>query len=100
MTLRIELTAAAVVHWSADAWNTVVDTPTVDTSLGVHFADLPTAALHAGTTLRFTFRWCDEDRWQGEDYACVIVAGTVERASSSGAPSADGGVHVAQLRWL
>jgi glucoamylase len=94
MTLRIELSAAAVVHWSADAWNTVVDTPTVDTSLGVHFADLPTAALHAGTTLRFTFRWCDEDRWQGEDYACVIVAGTVERASSSGAPSADGGVHV------
>lgn len=86
MTLRIELTAAAVVHWSADAWNTVVDTPTVDTSLGVHFADLPTAALHAGTTLRFTFRWCDEDRWQGEDYACVIVAGTVERASSSGVP--------------
>jgi glucoamylase len=85
MALRIELTAAAVVHWSADAWNTVVDTPTVDTSLGVHFADLPTAALHAGTTLRFTFRWCDEDRWQGEDYACVIVAGTVERASSSGA---------------
>lgn len=73
-TLRIELPAAAVVHWSADEWQTVDDTPTVDTTLGVHFADLPTASLHAGTTLRFTFRWRDQDRWQGEDFACPILA--------------------------
>ncbi|HKU87243.1 MAG TPA: glucan 1,4-alpha-glucosidase [Casimicrobiaceae bacterium] len=83
MTLRIELTGAAVVHWSADGWNTVTDTPTVDTSLGVHVADLPTAALPAGATLRFTFRWCDESRWQGENYACAIVTAGVERTSAN-----------------
>ena len=54
-TLRIEVLAAALIHWSADAWSTFTDTATVDTGLGVHWADLPTAALSAGTTLRFTF---------------------------------------------
>jgi glucoamylase len=74
-TLRIELSAAAIVHWSADDWKTSEDTPTVDTSLGVHVADLPTAPLRGGTTLRFTFRWRDDERWQGEDFACLILAG-------------------------
>jgi glucoamylase len=73
-TLRIELSAAAIVHWSADDWKTSEDTPTVDTSLGVHVADLPTAPLRGGTTLRFTFRWRDAERWQGEDFACLILA--------------------------
>ena len=45
-----------------------------DTSLGMHFTDLPTAALHAGTTLRFTFRWREDGRWQDEDFACVVVS--------------------------
>jgi glucoamylase len=74
-TLRIELSAAAIVRWSADDWKTVDDTPTVDTTLGVHFADLPTAPLRGGTALRFTWRWRDDDRWQGEDFACVILTG-------------------------
>jgi glucoamylase len=82
-TLRIELLAAALVHWSADDWQTVHDTPTVDTTLGVHFADLRTASLRAGTTLRFTFRWRGENRWQGEDFACPILVPT---ARDAGAP--------------
>lgn len=62
--LRIELLDAAVVHWSADGWQTVVDTPTRDTGLGVHVADLP-----AASRWDFTFRWPRADRWEGRDYA-------------------------------
>jgi len=61
-------------HWSGDEWNPIAHTPTVDTSLGMHFTDLPTAALHPGTTVRFTFRWRDDGRWQGEDFARVVVS--------------------------
>jgi glucoamylase len=35
---------------------------------------LPTAALSAGTTIRFTFYWRDAQRWEGEDFGCIIAA--------------------------
>jgi glucoamylase len=73
-TLRIELLAAAIVRWSADEWRTVADTATIDTTLGVHRADLATADLPAGTVIRFTFYWCDANRWEGEDFSCGVAA--------------------------
>jgi hypothetical protein len=42
--------------------------------LGVWAADLDTASLAAGTTVRFTLYWCDEGCWQGEDYDVLITA--------------------------
>ena len=41
-TLRIEVLAPAVVHWSSDGWQTSHDATTKDTGLGMHVADLPT----------------------------------------------------------
>jgi glucoamylase len=73
-TLRIEVLAAALIHWSTDAWRTFTDTATVDTDLGVHRADLLTASLSAGMTIRFTFYWRDAQRWEGEDFGCIIAA--------------------------
>ncbi len=73
-TLRIEVTRPAVVRWSADGWKTSADLDTRDTGIGMHVADLPTAALGAGTTVRFTLRWADEDRWEGTDFAVEIVS--------------------------
>jgi glucoamylase len=72
-TLRIEALARAVLHWTVDAWRTVQDTPTIDSRLGVHFVDLPTAALPAGVRVQFTFFWVEANRWEGEDY-CMRVA--------------------------
>ena len=43
--LRVETRSPAVVHWSADGWQTAHDCPTVDTPLSMHVADLPTTAL-------------------------------------------------------
>ena len=72
MTLRIEVAAASVVHWTTDEWRSITDTPTVDSTLGMHYADLPTSALSSGRTVRFTLRWRDGDRWQGEDFAVAV----------------------------
>ncbi len=69
--LRIEVLAAATVHWSADGWRTVHDTPTRDSGLGVHWVDLEPAA---GETLVFTFHWTDADRWEGMDFRVEVVA--------------------------
>jgi glucoamylase len=73
-TLRVEVLAPAVVHFSLDDWRTVHDVATRDTGLGVHVADLPTAACPPGTTVRFTFRWPQADRWEGTDFATIVRA--------------------------
>lgn len=73
-TFRIEVLARALVHWSADNWQTSRDSHTRDTGLGVHLVDLPTAELPAGTKLRFTFYWPHANRWEGVDFAVEITA--------------------------
>jgi glucoamylase len=67
--LRLEVLAPAIVHWSADGWQTVHDTETRDTGLGVHIADLPTDSLPVGAKIVFTFYWPEAGRWEGIDFA-------------------------------
>ena len=64
-TLRVEVLATAVVHWSDDEWATTHDTETRNTGLGLHLADLPTADLAAGQTIQFTFYWPEAERGEG-----------------------------------
>jgi glucoamylase len=71
-TLRVELLAAAVVHWSADGWRTVHDRRTQDRGFGVHLADLDTAELATGGEVVFTFYWTARDRWEGVDFRVTI----------------------------
>jgi glucoamylase len=71
--LRIELLAQATVHWSVDNWQTVRDTDTRDTRLGVWIADLPVDSLTAGTTVQFTFHWSSPAAWEGMDYSIKII---------------------------
>ncbi len=73
--LRIECLVPGVVHWSSDGWQTVNDTQTTDTRAGVHYADLPTSGLSAGSTVTFTFHWPGADRWEGTDFSVAVVAG-------------------------
>jgi glucoamylase len=70
--LRIEVLAPALVHWSADNWQSVQETVTVDSGLGIHVADLPTEVLPLGSTVRFTFLWLDGNRWEGVDFDVVM----------------------------
>lgn len=71
-TLRIESLAPAVVHWSLDGWRTVHDTPTRDTTLGVHVVDLETRHLGLGKRVDLTFYWPDDGRWEGVDFLICV----------------------------
>jgi glucoamylase len=73
-TLRIETLNPATVHWSADNWNTITDTPTRDTTLSVHVADLPTGRLPAGAEVVLTFYWPQAGTWEGRNYSVRVVA--------------------------
>ena len=70
--LRLELLETAVVHWSLDNWQTTQETRALDTGLGLHIADLPTAALAAGAEIVLTFHWLADDHWQGEDFVVQV----------------------------
>jgi glucoamylase len=72
-TLRVEVLAAAVIHWSADGWRTTHETATQDSGFGVHGADLDTARLRAGAAIVFTFHWRGDDRWEGTDFTVAVV---------------------------
>ncbi len=70
--LRIEVLAAATVHWSSDDWHAVNDLQTRDTGFGLHTAELPTRSLSKGTIIRFTFYWTDAGRREGRDFAVYV----------------------------
>jgi glucoamylase len=72
--LRIQTLAPAVVHWSADDWTTVHDTPSRDTGLGEVVTDLPTESLAPGAAVVLTFRWPEAGRWEGRDFRIIVTA--------------------------
>jgi glucoamylase len=71
-TLRLELPAPATVHWSADGRQTFGDQGTRDTRLGVHISDLPTGRLPNGAIVLFTFKWIEDNRWEGTDFSVIV----------------------------
>ncbi len=73
-SLRVELLARALVHWSADNWKTVTDVKTVDSGLGLHYADLPTSKLPVGGKVIFTFFWSDAGKWEGTNWEVAVVS--------------------------
>jgi glucoamylase len=75
-TLRVEVLAPAIVHWSADGWKTIRDARTRDTGLGVYVAEIPTETLGAGAEVDFTLYWPGDARWEGVNFR-VVVQGSV-----------------------
>ncbi len=73
--LRIEVLASAVVHWSSNEWHTATDAKTIDTRLGIHYADLPTTGLSYGSNILFTFYWPDANKWEGTDFQVAVAEG-------------------------
>jgi glucoamylase len=70
--LRVEALAPAMVHWSADDWQTTNDVMTRDVGLGVHIADLMTEGMNAGSRIRYTFYWPAGARWEGRDFVVSV----------------------------
>ncbi|MCL5236717.1 MAG: glucan 1,4-alpha-glucosidase [Nitrospirae bacterium] len=71
-TLRLEVLAQATVHWTADGWRTVQDTPTQDTGLGVHCADLLTKQIPVNGTVEFTFHWTEAGQWEKRNFSVEV----------------------------
>ncbi len=71
--LRIVTAAAAQVRWSADRWQTAHDIETQLSGLpNLYFVDVPTADASSGTTVEWTFRWLESDRWEGRNFRIAI----------------------------
>ncbi len=70
--LRVVLPEPARIRWTGDLWHNWQDTPTVDSRLGTHFADLPVAGVGAGGAIQFTFHYMTRDAWEGVDYKVAI----------------------------
>jgi glucoamylase len=69
--LRIQAPASFRLHWSGDEWQTVKDTPSSTTTLGVDFVDIPILSAQQAP-IHFTFFWTADDRWEGHDYAVSV----------------------------
>ena len=70
--LRLALLSRARVHWSFDGWNTVHDTDTRDTGLGMYAADLPSTKLPPGSQIVFTFFWPEAQKWEDTNFSVVV----------------------------
>ncbi|WP_049871027.1 glycoside hydrolase family 15 protein [Sideroxydans lithotrophicus] len=63
----------SIIHWSANGWQSAQDTPTRDTGLGLHFAELGTLAVHPGR-IDFTIQRVDTGEWLGHN--CIVEIGS------------------------
>ena len=64
--VKIQLDRPAVVRWSADDWATWKESPTVDTTLGFHVAELPTQIMRPGAVMGWTAHF--KDGWEGRNH--------------------------------
>lgn len=64
--LRIQTASPFLLHWTSDEWQHATDTPSKSTAVGIEFVDLRLPERTG--SIRFTFVWLDENRWEGTDY--------------------------------
>jgi glucoamylase len=72
LKLRIEVLAPAIVHWSSNNWSDINDTPTRDTTLGLHIADLDVSDLNHGQEILFTYYWREAGKWEGTNFSIIV----------------------------
>jgi glucoamylase len=72
MNLRIHTMAQATVKWSTDNWVNTSEVNTLDTGLGVYYADIDTSELDHEQEIIYTFYWHDADNWEDKDYKLSI----------------------------
>jgi glucoamylase len=70
-TLRVQAPDSFRLHWTGDEWDTVKDTPSSSTTLGIEFVDIPIVAAQRAP-IRFTFFWTKSNSWEGRDYMVEI----------------------------
>ena len=67
--LTIAWPRAAMLHWSADNWQTAHDTPTQEIGLGLHGVDMPASQFGEDGHIVFTWRWQSDGTWIGQNFS-------------------------------
>jgi glucoamylase len=70
--LRIQMDKPFLLHWTSDGWESSTDTRSTATALNIDFVDIRMPDRE-GSSIRFTFLWTEENRWEGKDYTVQIV---------------------------
>ncbi len=73
MVLRVLLPGPGTVAWEAGAGQPTDETRSIDSTLGIHYADLSTARLKVGSQVSFTVRTMD-GRSQEKPHLVEVVA--------------------------
>ncbi|MGH3185395.1 MAG: hypothetical protein ACRDOE_26305, partial [Streptosporangiaceae bacterium] len=71
--LRILLEAPFFLHYSRDGWATVEEQRSTSTPFGFEYTDLE-AARGQKAPFKFTFRYANDGRWQGQDFEVAVAA--------------------------
>lgn len=87
--LRVQARAAAIIKWTSDDWSTSHEIATLDSGIGVHFADLSTAHLDHGQKVTFTFYWQESGTWENKNYTICIDKENMQQKPSD-AQTSDG----------
>lgn len=69
--LRIQQPMGFRLRWSEDQWQTVQETPGVQTTLGISYVDI---SIDAQTAILFTFFWPQCEQWAGQNYQVAVQA--------------------------
>jgi glucoamylase len=70
--LRIHCLTPATVRWTTDNWLSTNDQTTLDSGVGVHYADLATMHLDYEQNISYTFFWQDSETWEDRNYTLSI----------------------------
>jgi glucoamylase len=71
VTLRILADKDFALHWSLDDWNNNNDTNSKSTVIGLNCVDISVPEAQRAP-LKFTFRWLDDNRWEGHDFEVAM----------------------------
>jgi glucoamylase len=69
--LRVEMLDLSSIKWSFDKWATSSEDHTTDPGLALHYIDLPTESLPAGTEIRFRQAQIGEP-WADKDFLVTV----------------------------
>ncbi len=67
MQLRIQTHAAFRLKYSNDGWESSDEIESTDSSVGVHFVDIPAKTIN-GDQIKFTFYWNESKNWEDREF--------------------------------
>lgn len=70
--LRVELPSRAILRWSLDNWEAVVESPSWNAGDGTYLIDLPTEHSPEGSQIEFMIFWPETGHWDNRNFSVVI----------------------------